>query len=135
MSQQPPPSPNSFANQPSFNQPTPSGQPHRQQGQPTNGIGLTGFIFSLVGLFLCGIPSVIGLVISAFGLRKEPRGLAIAGVIIGLIGMIEFALVGISTYRGYMHASQRIEEVLAELEDELNIATTKTIRFFGEFSG
>jgi len=43
MSQQPPPSPNPFANQPSFNQPMPSGQPHRQQGQPTNGIGLTGY--------------------------------------------------------------------------------------------
>lgn len=55
----------------------------------SNGMGLAGFIVSLVGLFAsCGLISPVGLVMSLVGLRREPRGLAIAGVVIGLIGSI-----------------------------------------------
>src|SRR5690348_9132833 len=54
--------------------------------QPTNGLGLAGFITSLVGIVTCGVIAPIGLVLSLFGLMKPPRGFAIAGTIIGLIG-------------------------------------------------
>ena len=60
---------------------------------PTNGLGLAGFIVSLVGLILtCGVVCPVGLVLSLFALRKEPRGFAIAGAVIGAIGSL-FAIV------------------------------------------
>ena len=63
-------------------------QPHvvYQPVQQSNGLGTAGFILSLVGLVTGGILSPIGLIISLIALGKHPKGLAIAGVIIGLIG-------------------------------------------------
>jgi hypothetical protein len=55
----------------------------------SNALGLAGFIVSLVGLVLtCGVLCPVGFVLSALGLRKEPRGLAIAGVAIGAVGTL-----------------------------------------------
>ncbi len=55
----------------------------------TNGVGLAGFIISLLGLVgTCGLLSPIGLILSLVGLGKEPRGFAIAGTIIGAIGSL-----------------------------------------------
>lgn len=54
-----------------------------------NSLGTAGFIVSLVGLIVCaGFLCPIGLVLSAIALGKEPRGLAIAGTIIGFIGSL-----------------------------------------------
>lgn len=74
-------------------------EPYVAPPKKENAMGLTGFVVSLVGLFLCGIPSLIGLILSAIGLKKEPRGLAIAGVIIGLIGIVQLAGVSVIGYR------------------------------------
>lgn len=52
----------------------------------TNGLGIAGFIISLVGLCTGGILSPIGLIMSIVALGKRPKGLAIAGVVIGAIG-------------------------------------------------
>jgi hypothetical protein len=64
------------------------GQPIQQtvvvHQQPSNGIGVAGFICSLIGLVFCGVPGIIGLILSLIGLAKEPRGFAIAGVVISL---------------------------------------------------
>ena len=57
-------------------------------GARENGLGLAGFIVSLVGLVSCGLLSPIGVILSIIGLFKEPRGFAIAGLIIGLIGTL-----------------------------------------------
>ena len=63
----------------------------------TNGSALTGFILSLVGLFLFGfILGVLAIIFSAIGLGKikkdsskwKGKGLAIAGLIIGIIDII-----------------------------------------------
>jgi hypothetical protein len=51
-----------------------------------NSIGTAGFIVSLVSYITCGMLSPIGVVLSFIGLFKKPRGLAIAGLILGLIG-------------------------------------------------
>ena len=120
MSQYPPPQdpspdPNPFARQQSFEQPM--HQPYQQPPRKENAVGLTGFIVSLVGLFLCGIPSLIGLGISAVGLRKEPRGLAIAGVILGLIGLIELGIIGTATYQGFRAAQQGFTQIKAQLAE------------------
>lgn len=53
----------------------------------SNTIGLVGFILSF-----CLSP--IGLILSLIGLGKSPRGFAIAGVIVGLIGTAVWAFVG-----------------------------------------
>jgi hypothetical protein len=58
----------------------------------SNSLGLAGFICALIGLVLGvttgvgGLLSIVGLVISLIALGREPRGFAIAGVIIGLLG-------------------------------------------------
>jgi hypothetical protein len=60
------------------------------QPRPTNGLGIAGFVISLVGLLGGCLGAVVlcplGLILSAIGMRREPRGLAIAGLILGIIG-------------------------------------------------
>ena len=74
------------------------------QNQPSksNGIGTAGFVLALVTLVFCwapflnGILLLLGLVLSAIGVFRQPRGLAIAGLCISLIGLIIlFAFVGL----------------------------------------
>jgi len=58
-----------------------------EQVKPTNGLGIAGFILSLVGL--CGTGGfliALGLIMSLIALKDEPRGFAIAGVVIGALG-------------------------------------------------
>ncbi len=52
-----------------------------------NGLGIAGFVCSLIGL-LCsmGLLSPIGLILSIIALNRPPRGLAIAGVVLGALG-------------------------------------------------
>jgi len=52
----------------------------------SNGLGLAGFIVSLVGLCSGGVLSPIGLILSLVALGKRPRGFAIAGVVLGVLG-------------------------------------------------
>lgn len=91
---------------PPFQQQTPQ-QPYHQP-QPTvavqslreasNGIGTAGFVLSLLTFVLGWVPVlswilwVLGLIFSAIGMTKRPRGLAIAGFIISLIDVLFIAL-------------------------------------------
>lgn len=60
-------------------------QPSAERG--SNGLGVAGFVVSLIGLVCSmGVISPIGLVMSLFALGRQPRGLAIAGVVLGAIG-------------------------------------------------
>jgi hypothetical protein len=60
-----------------------------QQVGRTNGLGIAGFIVSLLGLLgTCGLLSPVGLLLSFIAMFKAPRGFAIAGVVLGLIGSI-----------------------------------------------
>lgn len=52
----------------------------------TNPLGLAGFICSLIGLVSVGILSPVGLILSLVALGRQPKGFAIAGVILGLLG-------------------------------------------------
>ena len=64
---------------------------HHPAPPPSNGLGVAGFVLSLLGfLGTCGLLSPIGFILSLVALRKEPKGLAIAGVIIGAIGSLWF---------------------------------------------
>ena len=63
----------------------------------SNSLGLAGFIVSLVGFIVCGgVLCPIGLVMSLIALRKQPRGFAIAGVVLGSTGTVFFFLFGIA---------------------------------------
>ncbi len=67
-----------------------------QQAPPrsTNVLGVVGFVLALIGTILgiciwpVAVLAVIGLILSFIGMFKEPRGLAIAGFIVGLLGSI-----------------------------------------------
>lgn len=54
---------------------------------PTNGLGIAGFTFGILGLFTFGLLSPIGLLLSFFGLFKKPRGFAAAGFAMSLVGV------------------------------------------------
>lgn len=63
-------------------------------GTGTNGVGTAGFVLALIALLGSWIPFVgwvvwfLGLVLSFIGVFKQPRGLAVAGLVISLIGVI-----------------------------------------------
>lgn len=59
--------------------------PWRPQG---NGLAIAGFVTSLVGLLSCGLIAPVGLVLSAIAARRPPRGFAIAGIVLGLLGSL-----------------------------------------------
>lgn len=61
-----------------------------------NGLAIAGFVVSLVSLFInfAGIVGLVGTILSGVGLEKSKnlegkgKGLAIAGLIIGIIGVV-----------------------------------------------
>jgi len=69
-------------------QPNPYGAPAYGPPRPQeNTLGLIGFIVSLAGFFVC-IAAPVGLMLSVMGLRREPKGFAVAGTIIGTLAML-----------------------------------------------
>ncbi len=67
--------------------------PHPTSGENT--VGLIGFIVSLIGLVSCGCLAPVGALISLAGMTREPRGFAIAGLVIGIVGMAPFFLIAV----------------------------------------
>jgi len=74
--------------------------------QQSNGIGVAGFVLSLIALFLIWVPVLglilwgLGLVFSLIGMFKTPRGLAIAGSFISVIGFIGLMCMLVRAVRG-----------------------------------
>lgn len=66
----------------------------QQPASKSNGIGTAGFVLALAALvlvwapFLNSILWLLGLILSGVGVTKQPRGLAIAGLCISLIGLV-----------------------------------------------
>ena len=66
-----------------------------QTEKKSNGTGTAGFVLALIGLFVISwIPILgwiiwlLGFILSFSGIFKSPKGMAIAGLIISLIGVI-----------------------------------------------
>jgi hypothetical protein len=85
---------------------------HKQR----NGIGLTGFILSLVCLFTSWAPGlnivmwILGLVFSAVGVFRKPKGFAIAGLVISMISILVIIILAAA-----------IGELASELFKELGV--------------
>lgn len=85
---------------------------HKQK----NGIGLTGFILSLVCLFSSWAPGlnivmwILGLVFSAVGVFRKPKGFAIAGLVISMISILVIIILAAA-----------IGELASELFKELGV--------------
>ena len=88
------------------------GAPMPQQGygypmpvqQPTNGLGIAGFVTGVVGLVLCWVPylgvllAIVGVALSGVGIAQGRKkgmsiGLAIAGLVCGIIALIPAVLI------------------------------------------
>ncbi len=71
-------------------------QPYYNQPQPSrsNGLGITGFVLSVLALLLGWVPVIgwivwlLGLIFSLIGIFRKPRGLAIAGLLLSLLALI-----------------------------------------------
>ncbi|MEM1355921.1 MAG: hypothetical protein AAGC44_02865 [Planctomycetota bacterium] len=98
---QPPPPATPVYPQPMMPPPMPPQAPHympQQQvvnvyAQQTNGLGTFAFIMALLGLFTCPLFTVIGFFSGLIALGKEPRGLAIAAVILTIIEFVIYLLI------------------------------------------
>ena len=66
----------------------------KQESPASNGLGTAGFILALIALFLSWVPILgwiiwfLGLLLSFIGMFKIPRGLAIAGFVISILGFV-----------------------------------------------
>jgi hypothetical protein len=96
--------------------PPPPPPPLRTQ---TNGLAIGGFVVSLVGILTCGVISPIALILSLVALKKQPRGFAIAGTVIGGIGTLMIA--------GIVVVIFAVPEFKQGLETGLVIAEAHTI--------
>jgi hypothetical protein len=104
-----------------------SNEPRYEQPEQ-NGLGIASFIVSVVGLFSAGILSPIAAIMAAFALRREPKGFAIAGLIIGLLGSLWMCLVAafFLAFFGAMGVgitAMVMSMVYAQIEDGLNELT------------
>lgn len=62
----------------------------------SNGWGMAGLILGILQIFTLGLLAPIGLIVSLLGLRKEPRGAAIAGVVLnGALGIPLLVIAGV----------------------------------------
>jgi hypothetical protein len=105
-----------FSNHPHPSPTVPYGTPQVYvQPGPSNGLGVAGFVTSLVGLMSCGILSPIALLLSFLALFKRPRGFAVAGTIISVIGTIALVLVGASFVLAMIGVKKGAEALGAQL--------------------
>jgi hypothetical protein len=79
------------------------------QTAPTNGLGVAGFVTGLLGLVLCWVPWLgillagVGIVLSGIGISTGKKkgmsiGLAIAGLVCGIIALIPAVIVLVALF-------------------------------------
>jgi hypothetical protein len=65
----------------------------------SNGLGVAGFVLALIAIILGWVPVLgwiiwlLGLIFSAIGIFRKPKGFAIAGLAISLIGLVLLVVV------------------------------------------
>ena len=85
--------------------------------KPSNGLGIAGFVVSLVGLVCTlGVLSPVGLLLSLLAVFKPPRGFAIAGVVVGVVGTVLAAVVGVGMWMLWLVGEKAVESLGPEVE-------------------
>lgn len=81
-----------------------------------NRLGLAGFIVSLVGLLTLGCLSPVGLVLSLIAVFRRPRGCAVAGLVLGCIGVTVGGIIGTKFVFSWLELAPAISDggVIAE---------------------
>ena len=106
--------------QPIYQQAAPAPQSVSQHvtihAAPSNGLGVAGFIVSLVGFLTCGLACPIGLLLSLPALAKRPRGFAIAGSVLGFLGTAVLALWGFAFIMALLGLGAASEQMARDLE-------------------
>ncbi len=87
------------------------------QAESTSGLAIAGLVFNIIGLVTCGSLSLIGVPLSFLSLfARGPKGVAIAGLIVGFPAVIFFALIGASMILGVLGLGAAGAAVTAEVE-------------------
>lgn len=97
--------------------------------KPVNGLGIAGFIVSISGLLLTfGLICPLGILLSFFALFKKPRGLAVAGLLIGILGTALPLLVGYAIVK-----SHEVNEKQIRAEDKTEMVLEKSLAEIEQF--
>jgi hypothetical protein len=106
-------------------------------GNP-NGFGIAGFVIALCGIVTCGLGFPVGLIVSLIGLRRKPKGLAIAGTLIGavgttvaVIGLVLYILLGVLYFKLAAESAQHAKEAgqLVQTDDSISRARSRVDEF------
>jgi hypothetical protein len=107
------------------------------EAPPVNPFGLVGLILSALGMLSCGLLSPLGLLFSTIGLFRAPRGLAVLGVVLGILGSGGLMALCLVIFTSYLHHHSYGERVKRQLEaaavmedasDRIQAATDKIER-------
>jgi hypothetical protein len=84
----------------------------------TNGLGTAGFVISLIS-FLClgGLISPISLIMCGVAMRKEPKGLAIAGLILSIVGSLWLIIAVVFIGLGAIMAALGLGVIAVQMEE------------------
>jgi hypothetical protein len=99
----------------------------RSARQPVNGLGIAGFVVSLVSFLTCGLISPIALILSLFALWKRPRGFAVAGTLLGMVGTGILSLAIMLPLAAAREARQRHEHDRATARTNDHIARANAL--------
>ena len=89
----------------------------------SNGLGIAGFVVSLVSFLTCGLLSPIGMLLSFMALFKRPRGFAVAGFVLGTLGTLLMAalLAMVMAFGGVEGVRKMAFNVIAVLQADQKI--------------
>ncbi|WP_432797188.1 hypothetical protein [Poriferisphaera sp. WC338] len=86
----------------------------------SNSLGTVGFVLSLLGWVIGGLLCPIGFIISLIALKGNPKGLAVAGAIIGGIGSL-LGLLVVVVFGGFILAILGLGAAAVALSDTIEI--------------
>lgn len=100
--------PNQFQQNPyqqdPYQQPSPFQQQPMYSGQEQKGTAIASLVLGILSIVCCGIPlfSILGIVFSIQAKKKCPsaQGMATAGMILSIIGLVIFAITMILSFTG-----------------------------------